>query len=322
LVEPFADNRWVIGGPYSHFVGNAGVPKPYVVCRTSMEEFMGVPIGDTFTCYFDELVKSLGGKEVYYNVAIGSGCYWKGCKFCTYAHIREEEYRRPNVSSILENLKTIPNILNRVNLGYAAVPPDVLEEVLQAKKIEKLQVKFFLRADQEILDVLNKFDGAECVGLVPGIGLESPSQTIVDKLNKNIDLGVFLKIVDKTLALGGLVRFNIMDHYPFANKQCVEEARGFMNELIAIHRRHGGKRMVFDNAGSTWWYSKASLLGCSCAIKEVRVSEFRVAYKAILDKKSEAFASNRAISEMLLNSGIPIVGSGGRNFLSLKVGDE
>jgi len=212
----------------------------------------------------------------------------------------------------------VPDVKNRVNLGYAAVPSDVLEEILLSKRRENLQVKFFLRGDEEILNVLNKFSGKECVGLVPGLGLESPSQSIVDKLNKNIRLDVFLKIVDKIRSLGGSVRFNIMDHYPFANKTCVEESRDFLKDLVDIYRRHGSKGMVFDNAGSTWWYSKLPLLGYPCRVEPVQVSEFRIAYKAVLDRVSEAFESNRSISQMLLDTKIPIVGSGGKNFLSLK----
>jgi hypothetical protein len=321
-VEPFADERWVIGGPYAHFIRHSGIAKKYEVVVDSFESWAGLPIGETFTSYFVPLVRQERPQEVYYNLAVGSGCYWKGCNFCTYSHIREEEYRRPHIRNILETFPMVGGMFNRANLGYAAVPPDVLEEVLLAKKRPDLQLKFFLRGDDEILRVLERFKGIEARGLLPGIGLESPSQTIVTRLNKGVFLTPLLQVVDKILSLGGGVRLNLMDHYPFATKACVSEARLFLSALSAVHKKHGKRRIVIDNAGSTWWYSKGPLLGCSCQVKEIPVSEFRVAYKAVIPKGSEAWEANRAISQMLLECGIPIVGCGGKDFISLKEGAE
>jgi hypothetical protein len=317
-VEAFADERWVIGGPYSHFIKHSGVQKPFVVCCDSFEKWAGVELDGTFTAYFAPLVEMIKPKSVYYNLAVGSGCYWKGCTFCTYNHIREEEYRRPCVREIIETFPMIDKVFNRANLGYAAVPQDVLAEVLDAKKRPGLQLKFFLRGDVEIFEVLRRAEGMAARGLVPGLGLESPSQTIVNRLNKNINLNVVLLIAERVLALGGSIRFNLMDHYPFATMACVDESRMFLASLTAIHKKYGSRRMVIDNAGATWWYSKASLKGCECTIKEVPVSEFRTAYKAVLAPDSEAFRANREISKMIIESGIPIVGSAGANFISLR----
>jgi hypothetical protein len=304
LVKPFLDKRWVVGGlflPFMDLKEKQGVTTRWI--EDTFEGYMGQSLSSRFTPYFKSFALKSSSRLVIYNCSLGMGCYWNRCAFCSHS-LNINSFFRPRPMAILEQIQPIPGMISHVWLGLSAIHGPALNAFLEYLCPDGIVLKTYIRADRDIIHTVQKYDNFENKGF--NIGLESFSQSIVNKINKGFRIADALILVDTILAGGGTVALNIMDHYACMNRHMLDEGLETLENLLVLMEKNvAHDRLFLVNSGITKWPSPetASRFANRYACKQ---GDYGTYYVNVLPRESEAFLCNRILSDAIIESGIPI----------------
>jgi hypothetical protein len=257
LITSILNKKWVLGGPLTQ---RAFFPKIInsngaTIHTGLIETYFGKEMSGKFSPYFSEFIKSNyvpEGTPISYSVSIGFGCYWEKCRFCIRKDLvdrglKEKIVYRPNTEAILDSLPEFENLQVVAHTSLDALPPDILEKVLSAKRT--VIFRSFLRAEKKILEVIKKYDDLSNQRF--SIGFEWFSQGIVDILNKGIKLTTALELVEEIVEKGGRVNVLMMENYPFHTKESVKESINNLSKLSKLRKKI--ESISIFSFGPTWW---------------------------------------------------------------------
>jgi len=316
------DDRWVLGGPLIAGLLARGAELPCTAVATSFEEYTGQDgLSCDFSYYFERFAHKQNARYVLYNCSIGKGCYWNQCRFCHYRYY-DSAYQdgrsrtRPNVAGLLARLRCIEGCRwCSVHLCSPATPPGALRALLSTERKAGLRFRLFLRADPPVLKTVRQFDGGVCEGKYFSIGLESFSQSIVDRIGKGTSVRNVLELTRLIAERGGKVNLGIMDHYAFIDEQAVGESLESLEKLEQLARRFPRGRIGFYNNGITRWPVKEVLPDLSDFEVRELDNGFYKRYEIVVPEDSRQFAWNKTVSQAIVNSAVPLRG---RKFVSLR----
>lgn len=200
FLRNLVDERWVLGGPAVTSRSRNPYWKKLLSSATlvdaTFEEMLGYPTGDIYSVYYDSLVKNISPKLLRVAAICDKRCYWGKCKFCNinynWGRSRSEKTFGRDIEKVLSQLPDYSDSLVTCYLACMSTTPEILETVIQSKHRKQNYVyQFQTRFDKEIKKVIESSD--DLSNFIFGVGLEYPSQTAINILNKGLDLDTELE---------------------------------------------------------------------------------------------------------------------------------
>jgi hypothetical protein len=225
------DERWVIGGPSITTKASLNYWKMILgrvtIIDKPFESLLGEEISSTYTEYWNELVEKFSPKLIRFSAVCDKRCYWNKCSFCAlrYNHkdTPSERLFGRDVDVVLKQLPEYTDKIASCYIACNAVSPMVLNQLINSKHrksnyVYHVQVRF----DREVKMILEQADDLHNFEM--GVGLEFPSQTAINMLNKGLELDVELETLKIASAKGAKIQLYIMVDSPMLNEKTFTEA--------------------------------------------------------------------------------------------------
>jgi hypothetical protein len=321
------DERWVLGGPAIAGLVHRKLKLPATLVAVPFERFAGNgELSSRFAPYFTDFARKISESGfplewLNFSCAIGSGCYWNKCNFCDHKFFNTS-YIRPDVRGIMERIPENDFCKSRVHLCFSSITPGVFEEILNSRKNKNVVLASFIRADTSMIEILKNYPKRirPCKGIGFGIGLESLSQSLVERLNKGIRVENVVKLAGLILERGGSVSVSLMDHYACMTKEMVRESKATLETLKKVFQRFPSHRSAIRMGGVTVWSSRdaAHEMSNGFEIEAFEVYGFFKRYRILIPEGSAVWNYNREVSLAIKQSGIRLAESSNKTpFLSL-----
>lgn len=317
-IKPIVSDKWIIGGPFAAYLTRANIDIPATIVPGSLESFMGdKELSSDFSFYFEKFLGHENAEYINYTCSIGKGCYWNKCIFCDYKLFDLRKNLRPDIEGILKQIPPNHTGKSLVHLCIPTAPAKAMKGILESKTKKNVTLASFVRADESIIEVFREYNGQQCKDKIFVIGVESLSQSIINRLNKGFKIDNALELTRRILDLGGSVEYSIMDHYPIANRKTVLETLITMDRLKKIVGKSRRDRVWFYNNGITLWPNENVVSKIADRYNRIDYDppEFGSRYIAVVDENSSEFECNREMSKAMFYSGFEVKGE---PFISLK----
>lgn len=299
-IRSLIDERWILGGPLvSRCFLEDLVPKSgETIFKGPIEHFFGKEISSKFSFYFKDLVLPFSNfMPVSYSVSLAFGCYWSKCNFCTYREIRDwtggTVVERPSIDLILSSLPVFEGKHVVINTCVDCLTPKLLRSILSADK--SLNFFSFLRPDKEIIDILE--EEKDLTNQKFSVGLEAPSQNLVDKLNKGIRLENVKRLVKVVSERNGTVVLSTMESFPFITRDDILQAKEFVKNL---------EKIVDEKTGNVYIFSNGKMNLPESEVKKIDKPFFKESYSGWYhfspQEESEDFILNKEFEEVMKKS--------------------
>lgn len=310
LIRDLVDERWVIGGPEAVEIFRDGTSPLLNCCQVkanSFESICGVSSSTKFTYYFKDLITRLKPQAVSYPCSIGNGCYWNKCTFCSFhLYSGETSYKiKSNLTEIINNLKPLA-VPSQVHTCVSSCSAKVLEQILAAKVQDGIILSEFIRADEDILELIKSSAQTAFKNHFALLGMETFSQPISDRLNKGASVANYLLLLDYILSRGGSVALYIMTWIPFIDEVDVKESLKVIKEIEGIVSKYPTERFSIINSGEVLWPTEKLAKKMGNDLKTYK--SFKHLYGAIIEPGSSVEKNNQRINQTLLNSSLPVRG--------------
>jgi len=310
LIADFVDDRWVIGGPEAVEIIREGTSPLLTRCELtakSFESMCEVPPSTKFTYYFEDLVAKLNPRAVSYPCAIGSGCYWNNCTFCSFhLYSGETSYKtKANITEIINNLKPL-SVPSQVHTCVSSCSSKVLDQLLAASVPDGIILSEFIRADEDILEFIKTTNQTAFKNHFALLGMETFSQSVSDRLNKGASVANYLLLLEYILSRGGSVALYIMTWIPFVDEIIVNESLPVIKELERIVSKYPKERFSVINSGEVLWPTEELAQKMGNGLKTYK--SFKHMYGALIEPGSTIAKNNQLINQALQDSSLPIRG--------------
>jgi radical SAM superfamily enzyme YgiQ (UPF0313 family) len=162
----------------------------------------------------------------------GSGCYWNRCSFCP-ERAEGNEYHPVPVATVLSDLKSLTDHAapRLIHLLDNAISPALLHALAENPPIAPWYG--FARIDEQLADpdFCHALKRSGCAMLK--LGLESGDQSVLDRMNKGISVGLASRVLNSLSEAGIAVYCYLLFGTP---GETVVEARRTM-EFVARHHQ-------------------------------------------------------------------------------------
>jgi len=225
------DRRWIVGGPsvttkaslgyWQNLLGNAKI------IHQPFEEMLNAPLSSRYTIYWNELIEKFSPKFVRMSAICDKRCYWNKCNFCALKFNQQstpsERKIGRNVETVLKQLPDYEDKIVSCYIACNAVSPMILNQVINSKYRKRNYVYHFqARFDREIKMILENADDLHNFEF--GVGLEFPSQQVIDKLNKGLELEVELEALKIASKKGAKIQLFMLLNTPMISDETFKEA--------------------------------------------------------------------------------------------------
>jgi len=255
-LEGIVDERWVLGGPAitSKTKGPywKNVLKPAILVDDTFEHYIGMKeTSDIFTPYYISFVEKISPKLLRMASICDKRCSWGNCSFCTirwnWANAKSEGTFGRDVEKVLKQLPNFDNTITNAYISCGSTDPKVLETVIQSKyKKPNYVYQFQTRFDEETKKVIEKAD--DLSQFVFGVGLEYPSQDVINELNKGLNVETELSTLKLAVKKGAKILLFILTNIPFLTYKSLYEGMtniDWIFENIPLLKTDG--RIYFDD---------------------------------------------------------------------------
>ena len=223
------DINFIVGGPSIVYSGYNIVESNFNLKNETMYELLNVkPTTDLWGVdipYDLEIPKEINNKNTMrigytYALSYGHRCYWGKCTFCK-TNLRNE---------LVVDVKNIPDVKSQYNSivwlnTQAITPKNILDLFPNFNK--KSHYSFYIRGDNIILNTLDKVEVGN--NLIPVIGVELPSDRMLNLMNKGTDIKTMLEVILRFLQSGNLTIFTTINGWPELEKSDVESVEYFLS---------------------------------------------------------------------------------------------
>lgn len=230
-LKNISDSRWVVGGPsittkasleYWQSILNGAK-----IVHVPFESLLDRSISSTYTVYWNELVEKFSPKFIRMSAICDKRCYWSKCSFCAlrfnHSGTPSERLYGRDVELVLRQLPEYEDKIVSCYIACNAVSPMVLNQVINSKSRRDNYVYHFqVRFDEEIKMIIEK--AGDLHNFEFGVGLEFPSQKVIDQLNKGLDLKVELETLKIASAKGAKIQLFMLLNIPMISDEVVKEA--------------------------------------------------------------------------------------------------
>ena len=253
FIKKLIDKRWIIGGPILRLFTDEylkqNLPEATIV-RTSFEDYLDIKKENIFTPYWNEwLSKSNITGVIGYGANCGSNCYWGKCLFCLTTH---DDHDRRDVVKIYNQLPEYDNY-SVVHFSFGSTPSKDLDRLVnrvQDNKKKNTIIRVYIRGDEDVKDVLRKAKNLE--GFLFLIGLESFSQTTLDRIKKGTNINTVLETIKIVIDKGAKSEVTLISGIPsLFLEQTLKES---LNSIDWIKKNiPATKNLWIYDAGTVRW---------------------------------------------------------------------
>ncbi len=307
FLKPILDSRWILGGP---LVSSSNIFHVDLPCDYTTETVPGYfKLLDydfsNYSIYFESLMHLYPKVWGIAHASLGGKCYWKKCEFCSYS----EGPKRPPIlgESIVKILEKADEINRKfvIDLAIPAILPKQLETVMGYSLSKKHIYQFFLIPNKEIINTFSKFDNKELKNCIVCIGVESPSRTNRELLNKGTKDSEILECIEHIVRLDGSLELFFLTGHFNTTKRCVKETRDFLTKLERIAPPYKIRPYLFGNdIVIRWQLEKRRWLEkhTDFPLKEEVEVEFGKHIKVPIPENSNVYKYNNEIESIMNNS--------------------
>jgi hypothetical protein len=195
------DIKFIIGGPVVLYMGFNLSNKNVISENKQLYEVLNVsPDENSWGLEYDFDIPE--GVWIYYNYSLsfGNKCYWGKCNFC-----RAEDSISMDLD--IENIPVILPYRNIVWLNKQALSPKNIKSLFPNFD-EKSTYTFYLRPDKSILRTIEKINLKKIYR--PIIGVEFPSDRMLNLMNKGTDINTIKNIFSLFLKSGNHVIMTVI----------------------------------------------------------------------------------------------------------------
>jgi hypothetical protein len=230
-LKDVVDKRWVVGGPSITTKSSLDFWKTILgeakIINQPFESLLQQQISSRYTTYWDELVEKVDPKFIRMSAICDKRCYWNSCTFCALrfnqADAPSERLFGRDVDTVLRQLPDYPDKIVSCYIACNAVSPMVLSQFINSKYRKPNYVYHFqVRFDREIQMILEQADDLHNFEF--GVGLEFPSQSVIDRFNKGLELNVELETLKMASERGAKIQLFMMLDIPFITEEHFREA--------------------------------------------------------------------------------------------------
>ena len=152
-------------------------------------------------------------EPIYLSYTLDNGCYWSRCIYCNIKEAPRELFRRrPHMGFEFETVEHPGRKIIRLNTG--SITPKYIREVLPGLPLrEDLEYRTFMRsarAENQALETVLEAAGAAFPKLTIGIGIEFPSDRMLDYMGKGINRDDILETLRICSRFGVKVNGNVI----------------------------------------------------------------------------------------------------------------
>ena len=167
------------------------------------------------------------------NIVCGRGCPWN-CNYCS------KTFTGTRLRSIDNVISEIKELIHRYNIKGIFFNDELLainkERVFElCEKIKPLKLKWQCQARVNLVDydLLTKMKSAGCVSV--GYGVESGSQTILNNMNKKVNVKQAEDAIKNTYRAGIFPMIQMMYGYPGENRNTLNDTVNFFKRTKAFY---------------------------------------------------------------------------------------
>lgn len=159
------------------------------------------------------------------------GCYWRRCKFCP-EKAEKTQYTHVKVSQVVKDLE---NLSKRHRQDYVhfidnAISPLLMKALVKNNSENELSFSWYgfarIRKELQSLDYLRALKRSGCIML--NLGLESGDQSVLDNMEKGIDLDVASNVIKACKKAGIKTYVYLLFGTPQETEESAEKTLAFI----------------------------------------------------------------------------------------------
>lgn len=253
FIKKLIDKRWVLGGPIFRIFRDEYLKENLLeanIIKSSFEDYMGFERDDVFTPYWNDwLMKSNISGTIGYGASCGSSCYWEKCLFCLTTH---HENDRRNITKVYNQLPEYDSP-TYVHFSFGSTKAKDLNELIQCINQNKKRNSLFrvyIRGDEDIKEVIEKEKDLSSILFL--IGLESFSQTTLNRIKKGTNIKTVLEIIKLIVERGATTEVTLISGIPsMYMEQTLKESLDSIDWIKS--NIPPTTKMFFYDAGTVRW---------------------------------------------------------------------
>jgi len=253
FIKKLADHRWTLGGPILRLFNDDYLTKnlPGVeIVREAFEDYIGIERDDIFTPYWNNWLEENSIKgTIGYGANCGSNCYWGKCLFCLTTHCNSD---RRNIKKVYDQIPEYDNH-SIIHFSFGSTPSKDLSDLISCisnYKKKNTTFRVYIRGDEDILSVLE--NSKDLSGILFLVGLESFSQTTLNRINKGTKIRIVLEIIKIIIEKGGSAEVTLISGIPsLSMKQTLKESLESVSWIKS--NIPPTNKMWFYDAGTIRW---------------------------------------------------------------------
>lgn len=261
--QQYPDIHFVVGGPVAAQRSAPGAPwQPLYfglrpgysfpdnleISGRSLEDLFGLP--DFSGEWKLHVPKHLVAPEspIYFSYTLDNGCYWGKCIYCNIKEAPTEFFRqRKSLDYEFSGLDHPGHKIVRLNTG--SITPAYIREVFSSLPNRKdLEYRTFMRsarAENKALQQVLEQRGPDFPNLTIGIGLEFPSQRMLEYMSKGISTEDILETLEICAAYGVQVNGNVILGWQNLLQNDIQELEMFLQRMPAHSMSTAQLRWLF-----------------------------------------------------------------------------
>jgi hypothetical protein len=217
------DIKFIVGGPAVSYMNfSIDLPNVYFDNRYMFELLNITPTSDMWSLKIPEAAKE-NKLYIYYTypLTFGNSCYWGKCTICNRKTQLEIDLQIDKIPILKPNRNIV--WLNKLSI----TAKDIL--IIFPTLSKESFYSFFIRGDSVVLDALNKIQIVDT--LRPIIGVEFPSNRMLNLMNKGINIETLLKVIITLAQNGCLIKLCVIHGWPNLIEDDVKSVEYFLSKL-------------------------------------------------------------------------------------------
>lgn len=252
-ISRILDDRWLVGGRIHKHLSWKNPDLVKVLEKNfydgPFEEYLGYPLSNTFTAYWNDLIDKTSPTYIGYNAICGVYCNWRKCKFCRAETRYTDVKTNRNAGLVYQQLPeyNFPS----VSMFYCgSVPHVMLKDLSVQKRKSNVRVHLQIMANDDIKNTIEKSDNLN--NLLLSFGLETLSEKAAKILNKGVNVKNTLECAKAAADRGAFIQLYFMSELPFTDDIIVKESL----ENIEWMKKNFTDNFLFFDVGSVKWSFK------------------------------------------------------------------
>ena len=198
-----------------------------------------VPASQLPTPIFDGLpLDKYFSPEPVFPILAGRGCYWNKCTFCDHSHIYGARYSIKSAQNIVNDMVVLGRKYGARAFTFSdeGLSPHVLDTLSQEIIKQDIRVTWTAaaRLENALLapGLVNKLEKAGLKSLY--LGFESGSPSVLEKMQKGIDINAAQKICENLTSAGVWVHLFFMVGFPTETTEDIDSTVNFIKDNYSM----------------------------------------------------------------------------------------